>query len=53
MEVDPDVVSHFAEVSFVDGLSQSFRTVRHSFSQVRFSPWTVILRESFDKMVSR
>ena len=64
LEVDPDVTNHFADVSFVDGLSQSFRSVRPSFSQVRFSPWTAIhrssrsliqtrLRESFDRMVSR
>ena len=64
MELDSNIVSHLADISFVDGLNQSFRTVRSSFNQVRFSPWTAILRssrnviqtrlrESFDQMVSR
>ena len=62
--MDPDVVSRFADADFLNGLSQTFRTVRASFSQVRFSPWTAILRSSqgvirdrlrtaFDQMVAR
>ena len=62
--MDPDVASHLASTDFLNGLSQTFRTVRSSFSQVRFSPWTAILRSSqglirdrlrgaFDQMVAR
>ena len=64
VQMDPDVTGHFADVSYLNGLNQTFRTVRSSFTQVRFSPWTAVLRSSrgviqsrlrehFDQLVSR